>query len=131
MVEQTRNETGHEQLLEELRQLLDALALRAEDYLRGCAGGEVDSGSGACGWCPICAAAGLLRGQRPELTGRVAEQLAGFLQALRQLLTDPSAAPQRSRPEEAAEERTAPTKVQHIAVRRVNGQVLNDRVEAL
>ncbi|MCI2421284.1 hypothetical protein MOQ72_27960 [Saccharopolyspora sp. K220] len=111
-----RDDSRHDQLVEELRLLLDALAGKAEEYLRGCgASAEADSKSG-CGWCPLCAAVALLRGQRPDLN----DQLLGIVQALRQMLVDQHpAASEEDSPEEPAE-----PKVQRIRVRRVDGRVL-------
>jgi hypothetical protein len=127
-VNETHDESRHDQLVEELRLLLDALAGRAEEYLRGCgagagAGAEDDSRIG-CGWCPLCALVALLRGRRPELS----DQLMGILQALRQMLVDQC--PEESE-EDGPEEPAAP-KVQQISVRRVGGRVLvEDNVGAV
>ncbi|GAA4614110.1 hypothetical protein GCM10023108_17410 [Saccharopolyspora hordei] len=105
----------HEQLVEELRLLLDALAGRAEEYLRGC-GTRAEAEERGCGWCPLCAAVALVRGRRPELN----DQLLGIVQLLRQAVADPE--PEPAQPERAPEE---PTKVQRIHVRRVGGTVLD------
>ncbi|MGP4017238.1 hypothetical protein [Saccharopolyspora sp. 5N708] len=113
-----RDESRHDQLLDELRLLLDALAGKAEEYLRGCgATAEADSGTG-CGWCPLCAVVALLRGQRPELN----DQLVGIVQALRQVLADQRPAESE---EDSPEEPAAP-KVQRIRVQRVDGRVLSE-----
>ncbi|MEV0703110.1 hypothetical protein AB0I53_35050 [Saccharopolyspora sp. NPDC050389] len=115
-----RDESRHDQLLDELRLLLDVIAGKAEDYLRGCdQGTEPESGAG-CGWCPLCAVVALLRGRRPELN----DQLAGIVQVLRQMLADQR--PAAEDPEESEEDVPAPSKVQRIAVRRVDGPVLAD-----
>jgi len=46
----------------------------------------------ACGWCPLCATVGLLRGERPELAAAITAHADGLLAALRAALTpDPSA----------------------------------------
>lgn len=105
----------HDRLLEELRLLLDALAGKAEEYLRGC---EQDpkQGESGCGWCPLCAAMALARGQRPELN----DQLLGIVQLLRQALVDhdehTAREPEDPQPEEP--------KAQRIQVARVAGPVL-------
>lgn len=39
-----------------------------------------------CQWCPLCQFAAVLRGERPELTARVAEAGAALVTALRALL---------------------------------------------
>ncbi|MGW3959639.1 hypothetical protein ACWED2_07435 [Amycolatopsis sp. NPDC005003] len=99
----------------------------------GVPGGEAAGGHGppdeakpdgsACGWCPLCAIVAVVRGERPELVARLAEQLAQLVALLRAVLAD------RWEPEEGvhmpgfrpaprpADPRPAP-RVQHIAVRR-------------
>ncbi|TDD91554.1 hypothetical protein E1202_05195 [Saccharopolyspora karakumensis] len=110
----------HDQLLEELRLLLDALAGKAEEYLRGCPReGQPDESGAGCGCCPLCAAMDLSRGQRPELN----DQLLGIVQQLRQALAD-RAEPSADEPEEAQPEEP---KVQRIQVQRVAGPVLAER----
>ena len=95
--------------------LLDAMAGKAEEYLRGCEQ-EPKQGETGCGWCPLCAAMDLARGQRPELN----DQLLGIVQQLRQALAD-HAQPSADEPEEAQPEEP---KVQRIQVQRVAGPVL-------
>ncbi|MFD0919758.1 hypothetical protein ACFQ16_08385 [Saccharopolyspora rosea] len=112
-------EANHEQLVEELRGLLDAIAERAEDYLRGCR----PDGADGCGWCPVCAAVALVRGQRPEVAARLTEHVAGLLQALRQVLAEQAAEPAA---EEEPDEEQEKGKVQRISVRRVDGSVLRE-----
>ncbi|RRO14887.1 hypothetical protein EIL87_19400 [Saccharopolyspora rhizosphaerae] len=106
----------HDRLLEELRLLLDALAGRAEEYLRGCER-EPRQGETGCGWCPLCAAVALARGQRPELS----DQLLGIVQVLRQALVDHAEHATAEQPEEPEPEEP---KVQRIQVQRVAGPVL-------
>jgi hypothetical protein len=45
-----------------------------------------------CTACPVCTALATLRGDRPELAGRLAEQATGLLATLREAL-DPPAPP--------------------------------------
>jgi hypothetical protein len=45
-----------------------------------------------CQWCPLCQFAAVLRGERPELTERVAEAGAAVLQAMRAMLEAAAAA---------------------------------------
>lgn len=108
--------TGREQIVDELRLLLDALAVRAEDYLRG-VGETEQTCEASCGWCPICAVAAIARGERPELTGKLADIVA----LLREALAEHA---QASAPQE--EEEPAPPKAQRIDIQRVNGQVLRE-----
>ncbi|SHF40562.1 hypothetical protein [Streptoalloteichus hindustanus] len=71
-------------LAEELRSLVDAVAERAEPWLeRMRAGAEAGHDAGACGWCPVCQGLALLRGERPELAGRITEQVTGLVATLR------------------------------------------------
>jgi hypothetical protein len=120
-----RDEPRHDQLVEELRLLLDAAAGKVEEYLRGCGQDAQADGGAGCGWCPLCAAVALVRGHRPELN----DQLIGIVQVLRQALSDqrPGAAQasetSESSEEDGAEESAAP-KVQRIRVQRVDGSVL-------
>lgn len=119
MLDETRK---HEQLVEELRLLLDALAGKAEEYLRGCdqsaeSSGASESGERGCGWCPLCAAVALVRGHRPDLN----DQLLGIVQLLRQAMAEPA-----SQPEEEEPEPDASAKVQRIRVQRVGGTVLDE-----
>ena len=123
------DEVRHEQLLGELRGLLDTITGRAEDYLRGCASAEGGEVPGDCGWCPVCAAVALLRGQRSEIAERLVEQLSAAAQALRELLAEHRNGPAPGDPEEeptGSEQRSE--RVQSIDVRRIDGRVLDDPV---
>ncbi|WP_410642851.1 hypothetical protein [Amycolatopsis sp. lyj-346] len=82
---------------------------------------EAKPDGSACGWCPLCAIVAVVRGERPELVARLAEQLAQLVALLRAVLAD------RWEPEEGvhmpgfrpaprpADPRSSP-RVQHIAV---------------
>lgn len=135
---------GREQILEELRLLLDAMAYRAEDFLHGLLrDGEHDAGHGngassTCDWCPVCAAVAVARGERPELTARLAEQLAGLVTLLRQILHEGHSTAAHATPRPADEpvaedpmfdqhdddQPPSEPKVQRIEVQRVSGRVL-------
>lgn len=53
-----------------------------------------DGHTGAdCQWCPLCQFVAVLRGDRPELTERVAEAGAAFASALRALVDAAAAGP--------------------------------------
>ncbi len=76
-------------LAESLAEALEPWALRmrrAAEERDAQPGAEVP---GTCTWCPVCAAVGLLRGERPELAARLAEQGVGLLATLRELLAEP------------------------------------------
>ncbi|QKV79306.1 hypothetical protein [Amycolatopsis sp. Hca4] len=132
-------------LAEEIRLLAELVADKAAPWLEGVLaaghgsffsggpGGEAPGDHGtpeeakadgsACGWCPLCAIVAVVRGERPELVARLAEQLAQLVALLRAVLAD------RWEPEEGvhmpgfrpaprpADPRPSP-RVQHIAVRR-------------
>jgi hypothetical protein len=80
---------------------LRALALTALDRLepavqRWRTAPPAAPGAATCAGCPVCAVLAVFRGERPELTGRMAAQLDGLLAVLRAALEegDPgSAAP--------------------------------------
>ncbi|RBY88882.1 hypothetical protein DQ244_13850 [Blastococcus sp. TBT05-19] len=84
--------------VDQARRLLDAVR-----------GPENASGAGAdghapdCSWCPVCQAASVLRGERPEVTEAVADLLTTAAAALRAFAADAGA----SRPR-ATEEPSAP-----------------------
>nr|WP_228045963.1 hypothetical protein [Saccharopolyspora sp. HNM0983] len=116
-------------MLDELRELLDTISGRAEDYLRACASAEGDEPPGGCGWCPVCAAVALLGGQRSEAAERLVQQLVAAVRALRGLLAE-QAAGSAPTGEPTAGPAGAPTepraeRVQPIDVRRVDGRVLD------
>jgi hypothetical protein len=65
-----------------------------------------DHGPAVCDWCPVCQFMAVLRGERPEVTERVAEAGAAVASALRAVL---DAAASSGRPEEPK-----PPRVQRI-----------------
>ena len=98
-------------LAEELRLLLDAAAERAQPWLHRMAAAEGEHDTRTCGWCPLCNAVALARGDRSELAAKAAEHLAGLIAVLRAALAEPAA--------DAAEEqpvRPDKPRVQHIPV---------------
>ncbi|MFI9006324.1 hypothetical protein ACIGNX_03690 [Actinosynnema sp. NPDC053489] len=99
-------------LAEELRLLLDVAAERAQPWLhRVAAEGEHDTRT--CGWCPLCNAVALARGDRSELAAKAAEHLTGLIAVLRAALAEP-ARPEPAAPEESPE--AGKPRVQHIPV---------------
>jgi hypothetical protein len=68
-------------------------------------------GSSDCRWCPLCQAAAVVRGERPEVSAALADLLASTATALRTFAGEP--APEGADPAAGAEERPAPV-VQHI-----------------
>lgn len=74
---------------DEAARLADAVQAFARGEGRGRlsqAVGHMATGDDACCVCPLCTVIVLLRGERPELTGRLAESLAGFVTAGQGLL---------------------------------------------
>ncbi len=98
-------------LAEELRLLLDAAAERAQPLLNKLTEGDHDPGT--CGWCPLCNAVALVRGDRSELAAKAAEHVAGLIAVLRAALAEPVASSASSAEEAPA---TAKPRVQHIPV---------------
>ncbi|EQD86433.1 hypothetical protein GCM10009533_27480 [Saccharopolyspora spinosporotrichia] len=123
-------EPGRDQVAEELRLLLDGLAVRAEDYLRGVGESGVPC-EGGCGWCPVCAVVAIARGERPELTAKLADLVHALREALAEHSGHPSPGPATeaatgTAPEPGGEPEAAATKVQRIDVRRVGGRVFSE-----
>lgn len=113
---------GREQLVDELRTLLEAVASRAEEGLRGCAGSDEQSRTSSERWCPVCAAASVLRGERPELAQLLVERFAEVVALLRRYVAEHS-----SESPEDAEQQPPAAKVQRIDVQRVNGRLREER----
>ncbi|MGO1053146.1 hypothetical protein [Crossiella sp. CA198] len=90
MNEQNTPGDGQTRLAEEARLLLDAVADRAVPWLRKIAADAPPEGHNPanCGWCPLCAAIAVLRGERPELAVRAADHLAGLLGTLRSAMEE-------------------------------------------
>ncbi|GAA1348078.1 hypothetical protein [Saccharothrix algeriensis] len=103
-------------LAEELRLLLDAAAERAQPWLhRLAAAADGGHDTGSCGWCPLCNAVALARGDRSELAARAAEHVTGLIAVLRSALAEPPA----PAPGPAPEPPPAEPRVQHIPVVRL------------
>jgi hypothetical protein len=81
-----------------------------ETFRAGAAGGDAPAGSD-CRWCPVCQAAAVVRGERPEVSAALADLLASTATALRTFAGEP--APEEAQPAPGAAERPAPV-VQHI-----------------
>ncbi|HKS48642.1 MAG TPA: hypothetical protein VJT49_26740 [Amycolatopsis sp.] len=109
-------------LAEEIRLLVDMVVERAAPWLEGViAAGHGSAPSAAedvCGWCPLCAVVGLVRGDRPEFAARLIEHATRLVALLRAVLAD------RWEPEEGLHmpgfqpaRESKPDRVQHIPVR--------------
>ncbi len=74
---------------------------RLADGWRGAADAAPEAGHGAdCRWCPVCQAAAVLRGERPEVTAALADLLATTASALRGFAEAPAEAPASAPPAE-------------------------------
>jgi hypothetical protein len=94
--------------MEQARRLMEALkatvpadpaaaAAQAASAARDAASGAALSGD--CRWCPLCQAAAMVRGERPELSAALADILTATATALRQFAGD-AAPPEPEAPEE-------------------------------
>ena len=70
---------------------------------------EPATGPSSCANCPVCAVLAALRGERPELAVRLAEQASGLVTALRAACEEGERPPEPARPARV---------VQHIRVER-------------
>jgi hypothetical protein len=74
--------------VEQGRRLVESL--RAAAPAEG-AEGRAAAGGSDCRWCPLCQAAAVLRGERPEVTAALADILTATATALRQFAGEPAA----------------------------------------
>jgi hypothetical protein len=74
------------------------------------AGGPDGHGGAECQWCPLCQFMAVLRGERPEVTERVAEAGAALATAVRALVDAAGA----GRPPQREEEADRTPRVQRI-----------------
>jgi hypothetical protein len=89
-------------------------ALRLVESLRAPAGegAAAPGAAGDCRWCPLCQAAAVLRGERPEVNAALADVLTATAAALRSFAGEPAPAGAAEEPAQPAE-RPAPV-VQRI-----------------
>jgi hypothetical protein len=89
-----------------------------ETFRAGAPGGGKESpaspgaSAGDCRWCPLCQAAAVLRGERPEVNAALADVLTATAAALRSFAGEPAPAGAAEEPAQPAE-RPAPV-VQRI-----------------
>ncbi|MFC9967695.1 hypothetical protein [Nocardia ignorata] len=80
-----RNHDGFAEFAEELRLLAEVLLARVEPVLRRTAAdGAADLGG--CAWCPVCAAAALVRGDHHDVVAALAEHGTSMVTVLREAL---------------------------------------------
>jgi hypothetical protein len=75
---------------EQLRRLTDGIRGLLADPARAAEG--LGHGS-ECRWCPLCQAIAVVRGERPEISGALADLLTTAATALRALAAEPPAEP--------------------------------------
>ncbi|WP_410876444.1 hypothetical protein [Nocardia sp. A7] len=76
---------GFAEFAEELRLLAEVLLSRVEPVLRRTAAdGQADLGG--CAWCPVCAAAALVRGDHHDVVATLAEHGTSMVTVLREAL---------------------------------------------
>lgn len=100
-----RQPDGIAEFADELRLLAEAVLERVEPVLRAAASEELPEWS-SCTWCPVCAAAALVRGEHHEVLAAVATHGTAIVTVLREALAgvpvDPMEAHDHHRPESAA-----------------------------
>jgi hypothetical protein len=109
---------GHPGIGEELRALVLTALDRIGpvlDRIRDEQSAPGRPSDGTCAVCPVCAVIAALRGERPELATRLAEQAAGLLAVLRAALEEGAPAPADAPAESAP---PSGRRVQHIKVDR-------------
>ncbi|SFK59909.1 hypothetical protein [Geodermatophilus ruber] len=78
--------------VEQARRLVSGLGHTLGESLRS-PGADAQHGSD-CRWCPLCQAAAVLRGERPEITAALADALSSAATALRAYAESPAPAAQ-------------------------------------
>ena len=80
--------SDHSELGADLLALAETVLTRLEPILRRVAETQQDRDQQGCSWCPVCALAALVRGERHDLVELVASESAVVIALLRQLLDD-------------------------------------------
>jgi hypothetical protein len=100
--------------VEQARRLLETFREGAPAGAAGTAAGTApgaaapaDGLTGDCRWCPLCQAAAVLRGERPEVSAALADVLTATAAALRSVAGEPEPGPPDAGAPEG-EERPAP-----------------------
>ncbi|HEY2762627.1 MAG TPA: hypothetical protein VGJ13_01205 [Pseudonocardiaceae bacterium] len=122
--EQGAQECGaHPRISAELRAMAELFAARLQPWLERMArdgvpgqdpGPGEEQGDSPCTRCPLCALLAAVRGDRPDVVGRLAEHAAGLATAVRDLVTPP--AEPGGENGHAAHDRSGRVSVQHIVV---------------
>ncbi|MGV8872760.1 MAG: hypothetical protein ACOH2Q_09545 [Rhodococcus sp. (in: high G+C Gram-positive bacteria)] len=80
--------SDHSELGADLLALAETVLTRLEPILRRVADTQQDRDQQGCSWCPVCALAALVRGERHDLVELVASEGTVVIGLLRQLLAD-------------------------------------------
>ncbi|KQU57315.1 hypothetical protein ASG84_17180 [Rhodococcus sp. Leaf278] len=80
--------SGHSELGADLLALADTVLTRLDPILRRVAETQQERDQQGCSWCPVCALAALVRGERHDLVELVASEGTVIIALLRQLLAD-------------------------------------------
>lgn len=107
---------GHGGLAGELRALAVTVLDRIEPALDRMRREEPECAGATCAVCPFCAVLAAVRGERPELAVRLADQAVGLVEVLRTALIEGAGAPTAGEP--AAPDPPAGPRVQRIPVER-------------
>jgi hypothetical protein len=96
--------------VEQARRLMETLKAAVPAAEEPAQAAETTQLTGDCRWCPLCQAAAMVRGERPELSAALADILTATATALRQFAGEPAPA----EPEQPGEEPAPPPAVQRI-----------------
>ncbi|MBH0780055.1 hypothetical protein IT779_27660 [Nocardia sp. NEAU-351] len=94
---------GLAEFAEELKALAEAVLERVEPVLRHAADGATEWSS--CSWCPVCAAAALVRGEHHEVMATLAEHGTAIVTVLREALAGTPVEPVMPDPEDVLSQR--------------------------
>ncbi|MEV0250626.1 hypothetical protein AB0H76_28805 [Nocardia sp. NPDC050712] len=98
---------GFGEFAEELKQLAEAVLERVEPVLRRTAA-EGQPQWSSCHWCPVCAAAALVRGEHHDVVAAVAEHGTAIVTVLREALAGIPVEPVLPDPEDAPPQQDSP-----------------------
>lgn len=79
-------QADHPKFGDELKLLLETVLERVEPALRRAAAGADKEPWASCDWCPVCAAAALLRGEHHDVLGTLADHGTAVVIVLREAL---------------------------------------------
>ncbi|OCF84367.1 hypothetical protein AW168_00050 [Nocardia brasiliensis] len=104
----------------ELKLLAEAVLERVEPVLRRAADGQVEWSS--CDWCPVCAAAALVRGEHHEVLQSVADHGTAIVTVLREALAGVPVDPVMPEHDHAAPHRDSPASPHDATAGRTEGR---------